>query len=704
VCYVISADGVGRDRSVCPSNGNASTPPSVRFFGENTDNSGIDKSVHANLRDALVSKRTQMSERGMQDTTKVFSFIQTLSSMNHLDDIPFWAPDNNDADLQKEALHLFEALRQLMHAPYTPWWGRIWVVQEVILPPEITVICGTVSAPWTIFARAASRSLYHIHHCCSRQAGTLPRDYLHVLEDFCQRVLDIEDLRSAFVWKSANLAGEDARVTKGESHDPLVEQRSLISLLRRYRNRKASDPRDKVYALLSLVQRNQDRTALVPDYSLDEPEVFRRAALECIYGSRSLSILHDDLARKYRQDLPTWVPDWEAAGNLTHNTRMDAISMYDICASDSVSIDTVRPHSDGVLTVSGIYVDDVTDLGEVMFSDSADAVRKTLINWLLLKNGVPMADGTDRVLWRVLCADVILYPQNNNTKETFRRAGLQDELMFVTWALISEKSPFSVNRAYKLYDYISTTAQSWKLILAFEISISTGDVEQAAKDFAVLYPNKEQRIDFFLRVLDSERVNDDQLVDQVGKFVKYGTLSDRELGELELHFRLETPTTQGSPATRTQTEAEDKAMALQARLRAFSQMLWSKVLGHVRPKLLIRLGDASGIGNIPLETQVSIVNNSIASATKARRFFLTSRGYMGLGPAGLQRRDKIYLIKGGRTPFALRNTVTDWPQDVPAGGLQVLGDSYVHDLMDSRTFMKGLLKSRSRRWQDIDLV
>jgi hypothetical protein len=59
----------------------------------------------------------------------------------------------------------------------------------------------------------------------------------------------------------------------------------------------------------------------------------------------------------------------------------------------------------------------------------------------------------------------------------------------------------------------------------------------------------------------------------VGKLVKYGTLSDRELGELELHFRLETPTTQGSAATRTQTEAEDEAMALQARLRAFNQML-----------------------------------------------------------------------------------------------------------------------------------
>jgi hypothetical protein len=378
LCYL--GDGVGRDRSTGTSIGDARAPPSMRFIDDNGGNSGIDDTALVNIRNVVTGKQIKVLERGMQDTVKVFSFIQTLSSVNHLDDIPFWASDKNDPGIQKDALRLFEALRQLMHAPYTPWWGRIWVVQEVILPPEVTVICGTVSAPWTMFARAALRSLYHIHHCCSKHAGNLPRDYLHVLEDFCQRVLDIEDLRSAFMWKSANLAGEDAQVTKGESHDSLVKQRSLISLLRRYRSRKASDPRDKVYALLSLVQRNHDRPSLIPDYSLDEPEVFRRAALECIYRSGSLSILHNDLARKYRQDLPTWVPDWEAAGNLTHNTRTDAISMYDVCASDPVSIDTVRPQSEGVLTVGGIYVDEVTDLGEVMFSDSADAVRKTLIN------------------------------------------------------------------------------------------------------------------------------------------------------------------------------------------------------------------------------------------------------------------------------------------------------------------------------------
>jgi hypothetical protein len=96
--------------------------------------------------------------------------------------------------------------------------------------------------------------------------------------------------------------------------------------------------------------------------------------------------------------------------------------------------------------------------------------------------------------------------------------------------------------------------------------------------------------------------------------------------------------------------------------------------------------------------------NSITSATKAHKLFLTSRGYMGLGLAGLQRRDKIFFIKGGRTPFAVRNTVTHWPQDVPVGGLQVLGDSYVHDLMDSSKFTKGLIKSRSIWWRDIDLV
>ena len=79
-----------------------------------------------------------------------------------------------------------------------------------------------------------------------------------------------------------------------------------MPLLRRFRDRKATDPRGKVYALLSLTQNEHCRSEIVLDYSLSEREVYRRTTLELIYASESLSVLRTDLGRKLRNDLPTW--------------------------------------------------------------------------------------------------------------------------------------------------------------------------------------------------------------------------------------------------------------------------------------------------------------------------------------------------------------------------------------------------------------
>jgi hypothetical protein len=90
-------------------------------------------------------------------------------------------------------------------------------------------------------------------------------------------------------------------------------------LLRRFQHREATDLRDRVYALLSLVEQNTGRSPVQPDYTLSDKEVFVRASLEYVYLPGSLSVLSIDFARKYRQDLPSWVPDWHAPGGFSHN-------------------------------------------------------------------------------------------------------------------------------------------------------------------------------------------------------------------------------------------------------------------------------------------------------------------------------------------------------------------------------------------------
>jgi hypothetical protein len=158
---------------------------------------------------------------------------------------------------------------------------------------------------------------------------------------YCNRILDVEGSRSRRV-----------HVYEGALHVVDSGKSTLLSLLRKFRDRKASDPRDKVYALLGLVRTPQSRLPMIPDYSLSEVEVFRQATLECIYETGSLSIFSTELGRKFRTDLPSWVPDWGAPRGFTYQTRATAVELYNACSSRDLATETsVRPIGEKALQV-----------------------------------------------------------------------------------------------------------------------------------------------------------------------------------------------------------------------------------------------------------------------------------------------------------------------------------------------------------------
>jgi hypothetical protein len=73
------------------------------------------------------------------------------------------------------------------------------------------------------------------------------------------------------------------------------------------------------------------------------------------------------------------------------------------------------------------------------------------------------------------------------------------------------------------------------------------------------------------------------------------------------------------------------------------------------------------------------VHASVMRATSGRRMFITSRGYIGLGPVHTQIGDEVAILLGGSTPFMLREAVS-----AKAGETHwnLLGDCYVHGCMD----------------------
>jgi len=73
------------------------------------------------------------------------------------------------------------------------------------------------------------------------------------------------------------------------------------------------------------------------------------------------------------------------------------------------------------------------------------------------------------------------------------------------------------------------------------------------------------------------------------------------------------------------------------------------------------------------------INASFMRATSGRRMFITSQGYIGLGPEHTRCGDQVAVLLGGSTPFMLREAGS-----TAAGEAQwsLLGDCYVHGCMD----------------------
>lgn len=79
----------------------------------------------------------------------------------------------------------------------------------------------------------------------------------------------------------------------------------LLDLADRCRELEATDPRDKIYALLGLAEDDQFEV----DYDESVREVYQRFAVACIERSGTLGILNFVIG-SYRNDIPSWVPDW----------------------------------------------------------------------------------------------------------------------------------------------------------------------------------------------------------------------------------------------------------------------------------------------------------------------------------------------------------------------------------------------------------
>lgn len=307
----------------------------------------------------------------------------------------------------------WQALNKLVRSP---WFDRIWVVQEVAVASSTKVHYGSEVMEWEEFQRRlfTDTVVFGPAQLCTL---LIP----HVDKGKARDATELHHARTMNIIKQTILKNE---------------KKPLFACLELCMSFLATDPKDLVFALQAISE--EGFTTLIPDYNKPVDQVFTEATHAILDSTQNrISVLslagvgfHRDMIA-----LPSWVPEWgsgDRTTSLTNSCNRKAASVYDYQASSTtlpeISIVPDRPR---LLRVNGIQADEITSLGThppLQFVVVTDPVRnkhedQPLLDWI--EDAAMLVDKriqdpyatSDGPFWRTLIGDRLL-----SSEGTFRVA------------------------------------------------------------------------------------------------------------------------------------------------------------------------------------------------------------------------------------------------------------------------------------------
>jgi hypothetical protein len=237
------------------------------------------------------------------DSSMVLEFADRIKLQQDLDErrhMVFWELRDKSYDFGRAYARVFQR----------SYWYRTWIIQEVFSAKQLFIQCGPLVVTWDSLVALHTllineyygvkfpsgqiwESMDDLHFWVHR--GPISRRRLGRYISSGERFLDLSRLR-------------ESRLRSPEN----TERRKLHKLLFENWDAVASDPCDKVFAILGLAS-DSNNYGIVVDYSLTVSEVYTTVVENYIRIYGNLFII---LPRRFPQDqqhyLPTWCPDWSS--------------------------------------------------------------------------------------------------------------------------------------------------------------------------------------------------------------------------------------------------------------------------------------------------------------------------------------------------------------------------------------------------------
>lgn len=237
------------------------------------------------------------------------------------------------------------------------------------------------------------------------------------LGECCKNLLTLENSRSA----DQILASSWHLVQNLHVNRVNIQQDSkpkILLLLKTYRERDATDPRDKIYGLLGMAS-DATEIGIVPDYSISWQEVYKRTAVKLIQNYHDPCLVaHQSLGLSLENEkvgLPSWAPDW----SISHFSSVETSWHYWHArttlsheAGRGIPFLAVRIPNTDLLCLNGIFFDEIVELSDVMFGPEITPI--VMLNWeqriFSMSGGqrLYIGGGTwQEAYWQTVVADLI---------------------------------------------------------------------------------------------------------------------------------------------------------------------------------------------------------------------------------------------------------------------------------------------------------
>lgn len=372
-------------------------------------------------------------------------------------------------------------IRQVAGILGREYWGRIWILQELVLSPRVIFVCGShsITTPdadevigsffktWDVLAEESGRAPYVIDH--------RPWTMINARLIFKQ-IGELQPLRK------------------------LLEEGALACL-------GASEPRDNIYALLNLAN-DGAQLGLKVDYSPANTyqKLYTEVAKAYLRRGELWFLSYCNSDPEGHLDLPSWVPNWNKEhGFRTFNSMTSFQTSNGTVVSATVPPDDTLPWSpwSQQIRLKGVIVDTIAWACQprpaASLTNLPPHLREEILTWmrrteasLLDSRYVSSVPSTRRaVSWIFVAGNAAVVDRFGLGEE------LQDELMMAAYNCLLGREAMVDDRAASTYQHLAdcyfdsmmhTTTGERRLFLTTKGHLGIGS----------RYTQKEDKVAIFL--------------------------------------------------------------------------------------------------------------------------------------------------------------------------------------------------------------